>query len=102
MPILKIADAEIYYEEFGEGFPVLAFAPGGQASRIANWQRSPRNPSAPPPWFDATAELASDFRVIAMDQRNAGRSRAGVTARDDWRSYARDHIALMEHLGIAR
>jgi hypothetical protein len=31
------------------------------------------------------AEFAADFRVIAMDQRNAGgRSRAPITAADGW------------------
>jgi pimeloyl-ACP methyl ester carboxylesterase len=34
-----------------------------------------------------------------MDQRNAGRSRAGITADDGWHSYAEDHLALMDHLG---
>jgi pimeloyl-ACP methyl ester carboxylesterase len=37
-----------------------------------------------------------------MDQRNAGRSRAPVRATDGWDTYAQDHIALMDHLGIGR
>ena len=44
MPVLKRADAEIHYEEYGSGFPVLLFAPGGMRScmdlvRQANWQK---------------------------------------------------------------
>lgn len=46
-------------------------------------------------------ELASDFRVIGMDQRNAGQSRAPIGA-DDWATYAADQIALLDHLGIER
>jgi pimeloyl-ACP methyl ester carboxylesterase len=43
------------------------------------------------------------FRVIAMDQRNAGgRSRAPITAQDGWDSYTADHIALLDHLRIDR
>jgi pimeloyl-ACP methyl ester carboxylesterase len=48
-----------------------------------------------------TTEFAADFRVIAMDQRNAGgKSRAPITAQDGWHSYLSDHIALLDHLGI--
>jgi pimeloyl-ACP methyl ester carboxylesterase len=50
-----------------------------------------------------TTEFAANYRVIAMDQRNAGgRSRAPITAQDGWHSYAADHIALLDHLGIGR
>lgn len=102
MPTLQLADAEIYYEEFGAGYPLLAFAPGGHRSQIGFWQRSPRNPADLPPWLDPTTMLANQFRVIAMDQRNAGKSRGQVRADDDWRTFARDHIALMDHLGVER
>jgi hypothetical protein len=37
MPVLKRNDAEIYFEEFGSGYPVLLFAPGGLRSRIEMW-----------------------------------------------------------------
>ena len=32
MPVLKRDYAEIYFEEFGSGYPVLLFAPGGLRS----------------------------------------------------------------------
>ena len=102
MPVMKIADGEIYYEEFGRGFPVLCFAPGSLRSRIDYWHQSPRDPSKPSPAMDPTADLAAHFRVIAMDQRNAGRSRAPVGASAGWDTYAGDHIALLDHLGIDR
>jgi pimeloyl-ACP methyl ester carboxylesterase len=94
MPSFEHDDATIYYEEFGSGFPILAFAPGGLLSTIDFWRR----PSAP---VDPTAAFAGGYRVIAMDQRNAGgRSRAPIRASDGWETYAADHIALLDHLGI--
>ncbi len=102
MPVMTIADGEIYYEEFGRGFPVLCFAPGSLRSQLDYWHHSPRDPTKPSPAMDPTADLAKDFRVIAMDQRNAGRSRAPIRATDGWDTYARDHIALLDHLGVAR
>ena len=42
-------------------------------------------PSAP---INPITEFAGNFRVIAMDQRNAGgQSRAPITAQDSWDSY---------------
>jgi pimeloyl-ACP methyl ester carboxylesterase len=93
MPVFERAGVSLYYEEFGSGYPVLLFAPGGMRSSIDFWRHSP---------FDPTAELAQDFRVIAMDQRNAGRSRAPISAADGWETYAADHLALLDHLGTRR
>ena len=48
-----------------------------------------------------TTAFAANFRVIAMDQRNAGgQSHAPLTAQDGWHTYLADHIALFDHLGI--
>lgn len=52
--------------------------------------------------MNPTVELAGRFRVIAMDQRNAGRSWAPITPDDTWDSYTGDQIALLDHLGIER
>ncbi len=96
MPSFEHHGAHIHYEEFGQGFPILAFAPAGLQSVIAVW----RQPSAP---IDPTAEFAADFRVVAMDQRNAGgRSHAPIGAQDGWDNYTADHIALLDHLRIDR
>ena len=97
MPGFEHHGASIYYEEFGKGFPILTFAPAGLASTIKVWSE----PFAP---VNPTVEFAADFRVIAMDQRNAtgGRSRAPITAQDGWQTYAADHIALLDHLRIER
>ena len=60
-------------------------------SSADTWERSP---------FDPRLELSADFRVIAMDQRNAGGSSAPVRASDGWQSYTSDQIALLDHLEI--
>jgi pimeloyl-ACP methyl ester carboxylesterase len=96
MPHFEHGNARIHYQEYGEGFPILTFAPAGLASVIDVWSE----PSAP---INPTVEFASKFRVIAMDQRNAGRqSRAPITAQDGWDTYTADHIALLDHLRINR
>ena len=91
MPTFTNGDVSLYYEEYGSGYPLLLFAPGGMRSSIEFWSKSP---------FDPTKELASNFRVSAMDQRNAGKSSAPITAADGWETYTADHLALLDHLGI--
>ena len=94
MPTIEHRGASIYYEESGRGFPILTFAPAGLQSTIEVWSR----PAAP---VNPITEFSADFRVIVMDQRNAGgRSRAPITASDGWHTYAADHIAVLDHLGI--
>ena len=80
MPTLEHNGATIYYEEFGKGFPILTFAPAGVRSTIAVWS----TPMAP---INPITEYASSYRVLALDQRNAGgKSRAPITAKDGWHS----------------
>jgi pimeloyl-ACP methyl ester carboxylesterase len=99
MPVLTRPDGVIQYETFGEGFPVLLFAPGGLRSRMEMWP----SPAGGPPrsWVDWTQALpAAGFTAIAMDQRNAGRSRTDIKADHGWHTYGADHLALMDHLGF--
>jgi pimeloyl-ACP methyl ester carboxylesterase len=100
MAVMKTGDVEIYYEEHGHGIPVLCFAPGSLRSHIDYWHCSPKRPTEPPTFLDPTVDLAGDFHVIAMDQRNAGRSRTAIEADHGWHTYAADHLALMDHLGF--
>ena len=105
MPILTIRDGEIYYELHGKGFPLMIFAPGRLRSELAFWRDSPSDPSDPSDpavRMDPMAVLGKKYRVVAMDQRNAGRSRAPIFASDDWHIYASDHLALANHLGLDR
>jgi pimeloyl-ACP methyl ester carboxylesterase len=91
MPFLRRGETSTYYEEYGSGYPVLLFAPGSLESTIDFWHSCR---------WDPTVELADDYRVIAMDQRNAGRSRAPILATDGWDSFLQDHIALLDHLDV--
>lgn len=93
MPNYQHGDVSIHYEEFGQGFPVLLLAPGGMRSNIEFWKATP---------YDPTIELASDFRLIAMDQRNAGRSTAPIRGSDGWQVYTEDQLGLLDHLKIER
>ena len=40
MPFFERDNIKIYYEESGQGFPVLLFAPGGMRSAIKYWHES--------------------------------------------------------------
>ncbi len=85
--------ADIYYEVHGDGFPVLLIAPGGMRSAVSFWENTPWNP---------ITQLQGDFQVVAMDQRNAGRSTGPVSAKDGWQTFTGDQLALMDHLGHDR
>ncbi|MEQ8719613.1 MAG: alpha/beta hydrolase [Acidimicrobiales bacterium] len=93
MAFLDHGDARIHYEVSGNdnGFPVLTIAPGGMRSEIAMWSGKPWNP---------LEALVDEYRLVAMDQRNAGSSTAPVGANDGWATYTDDQIAVLDHLGI--
>ncbi len=94
MPVFeREGGIEIHYETEGSGFPVLLIAPGGMRSAISYWQNTPWNP---------IEQLVGSFEVVAMDQRNAGASKAPVTAADGWHSYTADQLGLMDDLGHQR
>jgi pimeloyl-ACP methyl ester carboxylesterase len=86
-------ETSIHYEVTGSGHPVLLLAPGGMLSSIALWSRCP---------FHPVHELADRFRVIAMDQRNAGQSRGPIDPTDGWDTYMGDHLALLDELHVER
>lgn len=93
MPTFERGDTSIHYESYGSGFPILLIAPGGMRSEHTFWERVSWNP---------IPLLAERYRVIAMDQRNAGLSRGPITAEDSWHTYTADQLALMDHLGLQR
>src|SRR5689334_14702997 len=94
MPTFDRGPVHLHYTDTGDprAPAVLCLAPGGMRSMALAWSRSP---------YDPRSRLA-DLRVVAMDQRNAGASRAPVTARDGWASYTDDQLALADHLGLDR
>lgn len=93
MGLFEHDTTKIHYQTSGDGFPVLAIAPGGMRSTIDAWSRSPWHPAE---------RLSEGYRVITMDQRNAGKSFAPVTRDDGWDSYTADQLALLDHLGVER
>ncbi|MBO0756890.1 MAG: alpha/beta fold hydrolase, partial [Bradyrhizobiaceae bacterium] len=86
-------NVRIRYQEVGSGFPLLVTPGGGLNSRISNWATAVIN---------ALEEFKSDFRCIAMDQRNAtgGESTGPIPVDDPWGAFADDQLRLMDHLGI--
>ena len=90
MPRFTRGETTIYYEESGSGFPLLVIAPGAMNSAIELWSSATINP------LDAYRD---DFRLIAMDQRNAGESSGPLEVGDPWGAYARDQLGLLDHLG---
>ncbi|MEI2700493.1 MAG: alpha/beta hydrolase [Microthrixaceae bacterium] len=95
MPVFSRGDVQIHYDPEGldDGFPILLLAPGGMRSCNDRWDTVPWNPRR---------ALAADYRLIGMDQRNAGRSSAPISATDGWATYTHDQLALLDHLGIER
>ncbi|MGE3286650.1 MAG: alpha/beta fold hydrolase [Pseudonocardia sp.] len=91
--MLDLGDVHIHHEEQGDGFPVLLIAPGGLRSAIPVWKNAPWHP---------VEQLAPSYRVITMDQRNAGSSTAPITGDDTWATYTGDQLALLDHLGVER
>ena len=41
MPVFERAGVSLYYEEYGSGYPLLLFAPGGMRSSIDFWRQQP-------------------------------------------------------------
>jgi pimeloyl-ACP methyl ester carboxylesterase len=91
VPRFAHGETTIYYEEKGSGFPLLLIAPGAMNSAIELWSGATLNP---------LEVYREDFRLIAMDQRNAGRSTGPLEVDDPWGAYARDQLALLDHLGV--
>ena len=94
MSTATIDGLEVRYEVFGSGAPLLLFAPGGFDATIEKWR-------AASAWtgIDALQTLATRFRVIAYDRREAGQS-GGRVERLTWHTYARQAKALLDHLKI--
>lgn len=84
--------ARVHYVESGDpaGFPVLLIAPGGLRSSIGRWGPQPWNPLL----------RLDPYRLIAMDQRNAGQSTGPIPEDAGWHSYTADQLALLDHLGV--
>lgn len=86
MPQAQINDAELYYEEHGEGEPVVLIPGFGAGMWI---------------WFKQVKELARSFRVITFDPRGIARS-GTIAAFASMGQLAQDVAGLLQALGIER
>lgn len=99
MPSVHLANGtHLHYEISGQGPVLLAFAPGGLKSRSALWLR--REDGRERGIIGPVEAFSRHFRVLTLDQRNAGQSRAPLNATDGWDAYADDHLLLLDALGI--
>ena len=98
MPVYENGNVRIRYEEGGarSGYPLLLLAPGGLNSGLINWSKLAA--------FNPLEVFKDDFRMIAMDQRNAnnGESAGPVETENPWDVFLGDQLGLMDHLGIRR
>jgi aminoacrylate hydrolase len=84
MPRLSIGDAELYYEDTGEGEPLLLVPGlGGRGSF----------------WVSQVPDLSRDFRVIVHDHRGTARS-THSRIRYSVEQMADDVLRLMDALGV--
>ncbi len=84
MPSLSIGDAEIYYEESGQG-PALMLVPG--LSGLGSF------------WAEQVRDLSRDFHVIVHDHRGAGRSTHSLI-NYSVEQMANDTLRLMDALSV--
>jgi pimeloyl-ACP methyl ester carboxylesterase len=86
----------IHFEETGSGFPLLLIPGGGLNSTMSFFTNG-----AP---FNAIEEFKGEYRCVTSDLRNAtgGQSSGPLEIDRSWDSYADDHLALMDHLGIEK
>lgn len=95
MPIFQNGDVTIHYEEVGNGPPLLVIPGGGLNATIAGLAQHAFNP---------LQALSDQYRVIALDLRNAnaGGSTGPLEVERTWDAFTDDQLALMDHLGIDR
>jgi pimeloyl-ACP methyl ester carboxylesterase len=80
---VRLDGCALYYEEAGEGAPILLIPPSGSTAST---------------WGSAADELARVGRLIAYDRR--GYSRSGGEAPDSMSTHTADAAALLEHLRV--
>ena len=84
MPKVKLNDVEIYYEEHGQGRPMVFLSETACDGEV--WK------------INQVGEFSRDHRVIIHDYRGTGQSSKPSTDYTT-RMFAQDVVALMDHLG---
>jgi aminoacrylate hydrolase len=87
MPFVKLPDAELHYEAFGEGPPLLFLSATAWHGGVWTLHQVP--------------DLSRDHRIVVFDQRGIGTS-AASGADFSTKRLAQDAIALLDHLGIRK
>src|SRR5262245_12382199 len=85
-----------HYEVFGEGPPILMYAPGGFDATIDKWRS--QGVYARVKFLE---HLPKKYKCIAFDRRECGESGGKVEA-ITWQHYAKQGKALLDHLKIDR
>lgn len=84
---LKLNDAELYYEIYGEAEPlVLLHGNGGSIKEF----------------YKQITELSKEFKVIAVDTRAQGKSKDFTKGDLNYKIFADDLKNLMDHLNISK
>src|SRR6266852_5667254 len=68
MPSFEHHGAHIYYEEFGQGFPILTFAPAGLRSVIDVWSQQSAPITARDNWDSYTADHVAVLDHLRIDR----------------------------------
>jgi pimeloyl-ACP methyl ester carboxylesterase len=87
MPYLKRSDAEIYYETYGDGPPLLFCSVTGLDHQA--WR------------FHQIPEFSRDHRVIVFDYRGTGKSSKTVQ-KYSIEMFTEDAAALLDHMNVER
>ncbi|ROI00726.1 alpha/beta fold hydrolase [Chryseobacterium daecheongense] len=83
--VLELKDAELYYEVYGEGQPlVLLHGNGGSIKEF----------------YKQIPELSKHFKIIALDTRAQGKSKDLIQNNLTYTIFADDLKSLMDHLGL--
>lgn len=85
MPYARSGETSIYFEEHGDG-PAVVFVHGSGGNHAAWWQQ--------------TAALRDDYRVINVDLRGFGNSDP-VSEGPDAQDFPEDVLAVLEHAGAS-
>ena len=86
MPTAKITDIQIYYEDYGQGPPLIMILGLGQDITTWNFQIS---------------ELSKHLKLIVFDNRDSGKS-SRSSQNYTTQIMAQDILGLMDHLEIDR
>ncbi|WP_121460089.1 alpha/beta fold hydrolase [Chryseobacterium defluvii] len=82
---LKLKDAELYYEVYGEGQPLLLLHGNGGSIKE---------------FYKQIPELSKHFKVIALDTRSQGKSKDYTRNNLSYKIFADDLKSLIDHLGL--